>query len=108
LGVSFTISGFSVIGRSASNSDRVSAGCSPTISPDSTLGQETLSSTAATSGRVPTALDEGSELVVARAHHRDDQRHRQQGELGQVVLQEALQALVGKPDRVDHPGGRLP
>ena len=50
-GVSFTISGFSVSGRSASSSAAVSSGCSPTIRPEWTLGQETLSSIAATSSR---------------------------------------------------------
>ena len=55
LGVSFTISGFSVSGRSASSSATVSLGCSPTIRPEWTLGQETLSSIAATSSRSATA-----------------------------------------------------
>ena len=54
LGVSLTISGFAVSGRSASSSFAVSAGCSPTISPEWTLGQETLSSSAATSSRSAT------------------------------------------------------
>ena len=38
-GVSFTISGFAVSGRSASSSAAVSSGCSPTISPEWTLGR---------------------------------------------------------------------
>ena len=53
LGVSFTISGFSVSGRNASNSAAVSVGCSPTIRPEWTLGQETFSSIAATSSLSP-------------------------------------------------------
>ena len=54
-GVSLTISGFAVRGRSASSSAAVSSGCSPTISPEWTLGQDTFSSIAATSSRPPTA-----------------------------------------------------
>ena len=84
-GVSFTISGFSVSGRSASSSASVSSGCSPTISPEWTLGQETLSSIAATSSRSATAVDQPRELLGARRHHRDDQRHRQLGQLRQVL-----------------------
>src|SRR5215213_2770573 len=51
LGVSFTISGLAVRGRSASTRAAVSTGCSPTISPEWTFGQETLSSIPATSSR---------------------------------------------------------
>ena len=107
-GVSFTISGFAVSGRSASSSAAVSAGCSPTIRPEWTLGQETLSSIAATSSRSPTAVDQARELLAAGRHHRDDQRHRQLGQLRQVLGEEALEPLVRQPDRVDHPGRRLP
>ena len=53
-GVSLTISGFEVSGRTAVSKPSVSDGCWPTISPDSTLGHETLSSIAATSGRSAT------------------------------------------------------
>ena len=76
-GVSFTISGFAVSGRSASSSAAVSAGCSPTIRPEWTFGQETLSSIAATSSRPATPLDQLAEILATRRHHRDDQRHRQ-------------------------------
>ena len=55
LGVSLTISGFGVSGRSASSNAAVSVGCSPTIRPEWTLGQETFSSMAATSSRAATA-----------------------------------------------------
>ena len=65
-GVSFTISGFAVSGRSASSSAAVSAGCSPTIRPEWTLGQETFSSIAATSSRSADAVDQPRELLVAR------------------------------------------
>ena len=41
------------------------SGCWPTISPDSTLGQETFSSSAATSGRSATPSTSRCELVVA-------------------------------------------
>ena len=108
LGVSFTISGFAVSGRSASSSAAVSVGCSPTIRPEWTLGQETLSSIAATSSRSADAADQLRELLPARRHHRDDQRHRQLGQPRQVLGEEALQALVRQPDRVDHPGRGLP
>jgi hypothetical protein len=52
-------------------------------------------------------LDEGRELLGGGAHDVGDERHGQRGELGQVVRQVALQALVGQPDRVDQPGRRL-
>ena len=51
---------------------------------------------------------EVSELLAREAHHRDHERHRQARQLGQVRGEEALQALVRQPDRVDHPGGGLP
>ena len=107
-GVSFTISGFSVSGRSASSSASVSLGCSPTISPEWTLGQETFSSIAATSSRARHRLDQPREILAVGRHHRDDQRHRQLGQLRQVLGQETLQPLVRQPDRVDHPGRGLP
>ncbi len=53
-------------------------------------------------------LDQARELLVAGAHHGDDQRHRQLGQLRQILGQEPVQTLVGKPDRVDHPRRRLP
>ena len=108
LGVSFTISGFAVSGRSASSSASVSLGCSPTIRPEWTLGQETLSSIAATSSRSADRLDQARELLAAGRHHRDDQRHRQLGQLRQVLGQEAFEPLVRQPDRVDHPRRGLP
>ena len=66
-GVSFVISGLPVSGRRAWRSALVSDGCSPTISPDLTLGQETLSSIAATSSRPATASTkrEKSSALVA-------------------------------------------
>ena len=62
--------------------------------PVSTFGQETFSSTSATSSRAATALDERGQLVAGEAHHRDHQRHRQLGQLRQVVREEAVEALV--------------
>ena len=56
----------------------------------------------------PDGRDERRELVAAEAHHRDDQRHGQLGELRQVRLEEAVEPLVRQPDRVDQPGRRLP
>ena len=50
-GVSFTISGFAVRGRTASSSAAVSPGSAPISSPVFTFGHETLSSSAATSSR---------------------------------------------------------
>ena len=55
LGVSLTISGLAVCGRTASISAAVSPGSAPMIRPVLTFGQETLSSSAATSGRSPKA-----------------------------------------------------
>ena len=105
LGVSFTISGFAVSGRSASSSAAVSSGCSPTISPDWTLGQETLSSIAATSSRSRDRLDEPRELLAARRHHRDDQRHRQLGQLRQVLRQNPPRPRFGRPIELIIPAG---
>ena len=107
-GVSLTINGFSVSGRSASSSAAVSPGCSPTISPEWTLGQETLSSIAATSSRSATASTRRANSSWLGRHHRDDQRHRQLGQLRQVLGEEPLEPLVRQPDRVDHPRRRLP
>ena len=52
--------------------------------------------------------DQLPDIGMARAHDVDDQRHRERRELGQVLGQEALEPLVGQPDRVDHPGAQLP
>jgi hypothetical protein len=41
------------------------------------------------------------DLLGAEAHHGDDQRDRQLRQGRQVLAQEALEALVGQPDRVD-------
>ena len=106
-GVSFTISGLAVRGRTSASIAPSSAGSAPMSSPVFTFGQETFSSIAATSSRASTASTSGADLGGGRAHHVGDQRHRQLGELGQVVLEVAAQALVGQPDRVDHPGRRL-
>ena len=48
------------------------------------------------------------DLLAGEAHDVDDQRHRQLGELRQVVLEVAVEALVRQPDRVDHAAGQLP
>ena len=100
LGVSLTISGFVVRARTASSSAATSAGSAPNIRPVLTFGQETLSSSAVTSGRSATVSTSRPDLVVRVAHHVDDQRHRQPRELRQILGQEALEALVREPDRV--------
>ena len=57
------------------------------------------------------ALADGSnqvrDLVGRVAHHVDDQRDRQLGELRQVLREELLEALVGQPDRVQQAGREL-
>ena len=83
-------------------------GCSPTIRPECTLGQQTLSSMAATSSRSATAADQpakSSWLVAITETISGTGSSRQ---LRQILLEETLQALVGQPDRVEHPGRRLP
>ena len=55
MGVSFTITGFSVSARTRSTAAAVSAGSAPITRPVSTFGQDTFSSTIATSSRSPTA-----------------------------------------------------
>ena len=107
-GVSLTISGLAVSGRTASSSAAVSPGSAPMISPVSTFGQETLSSSAATSSRSANASTSVATSLAREAHDVDDQRHRQLGELGQVVREVAVEALVGQADRVDQPGRQLP
>ena len=79
------------------------------IIPVSTFGQETLSSSAATSSRSANAVDQ---------RRRPRSRVKPMtltisgtgscGELRQVVREVALEALVGQPDRVDHAAGELP
>ena len=54
--MSLTISGLSVSGRTAPSSRPTSSGSAPITSPVSTLGQETLSSSAATSSRCANAV----------------------------------------------------
>ena len=83
-----------------------SPGSAPMSRPVSTFGQETLSSSAATSSRSSTRLDQRGDLARGRAHDVGDQRDRQPRELGQVLLEVAAQALVGQADRVDQPGRR--
>ena len=107
-GVSFTISGLSVSGRSASSSAAVSSGCSPTISPDWTLGQETLSSIAATSSRCRDAPRRAARTPRGSSPSPRRSAAPAAGQLRQVLLEESLEALVREPDRVDHPGRRLP
>ena len=107
LGVSFTISGFSLRGRICSSRATISAGCSPTMRPDLTLGQETLSSIAATSLREPTrstSVAKPSLLGAMTETHRGTEQARQ---LRQVVDEKALEALVRQADRVDHSRRRL-
>ena len=54
-GVSLTISGLRLRGRTCSSSAAVSPGSAPMTRPLSTLGQDTLSSSAATSSRAANA-----------------------------------------------------
>ena len=91
LGVSFTISGLAVSGRTWSSSAAVSAGSAPMIRPLSTFGQETLSSSADDLVPRPDGLDERGDLIAAVAHDVDDQRHGQPGELREVVAEVALE-----------------
>ncbi len=48
------------------------------------------------------------DLLGGGAHHVGDERHGQTCELGQVLCDVALQALVGQADRVDQAGLGLP
>ena len=107
-GVSFTISGFAVSGRSASSSAAVSAGCSPTISPECDVRTGDVELDRGDLVALGDRLDQARELLAAGRHHRDDQRHGQLRQLRQVLGEESLEALVRQADRVDHPGGRLP
>ena len=108
-GVSFTISGFAVSGRSGLEQrprlGRLLADDQPGL--DVRAGDVELDRRDLVARRRPRSTS-ARELLGARRHHRDDQRHRQLGELRQVVREEALEALVREPDRVDHPGRRLP
>ena len=108
LGVSLTISGLSVSGLTALISRATSSGSAPMTSPVSTFGQETLSSSAGHLVALRERGDEPGHLVAAEAHHVDDQRNRQLGQLGQVVGEVALEPLVGQTDRVHEAGGQLP
>ena len=88
---------------------RVSAGCSPTISPDWTLGQETLSSIAATSVAAADRLDQPRELARGSSPITETiSGTGSSASCGRSSAEEALEALVRQPDRVDHPGRRLP
>jgi len=73
-----------------------------------TFGQETFSSNRGDLRARVARGDERSELIAGRPHHVGDQRRRQRGELGQILGEIAVEALVGQPDRVDQAGGRLP
>ncbi len=58
-------------------------------------------------GALLEALDERGDLLDRAAHDVRDQRDGEPRQLGQVVGQVALEALVGQPDRVEHPGRGL-
>ena len=108
-GVSFTISGFSVSGRSASSSAAVSAGCSPTIRPEWTLGQETLSSIAATSSLLADAARPGARTPRGWCAITETiSGTGSSASCGRSSARKPVEALVRQPDRVDHPGRRLP
>ena len=96
-GVSLMISGLAVSGLTRSEQARHLSGSAPIIRPVSTFGQETFSSSALTSSRSANAWT-ASHLVPAEAHHVDDQRDRKLGQLREVVLEVADQALIGQPD----------
>ena len=108
LGVSFTISGFSVSERTRSTASgglgRVGAHDEAGL--DVGTRDVQLDHRHLVPG--PDGRDERRELVAAEAHDGDDQRHGQLRELRAGPTQEALEALVGKADRVDEPAGRLP
>ena len=108
LGVSLTINGFSEIGRTTSSSPASSRGSAPMTSPVLTFGHETLSSIADDLVALGEGGDQAGDVLARRAHDVDDQRHRQLGELRQVLVEVAVEALVGQPDRVDHAAGQLP
>ncbi len=106
-GVSFTISGLAVSGRTSSSNRASSAGSAPMSRPVRTLGHDTFSSIAATSGRSCDRFDELGDLGGGGAHDVRDQRDRQPGERRQVRVEVAAQALVRQADRVDQPAGGL-
>ncbi len=105
-GVSFTISGFSVSGRRAEQSASVSAGCSPTIRPDLTFGQETLSSIAATSSRSPTPATSRE-----KPSRRSPSPRRPAGRAAPPAAAGPLpgspRGPCSEPDGVDHPARGL-
>ena len=78
-------------------------------SPVSTFGQDTFSSSIATSSRAPTRRDQPRELVAAEAHDGDDQRH---GQLRQLRAgrdsRKPSSPLLGSPIELISPAGRLP
>ena len=108
LGVSLTINGFSEIGRTTSSS----AGELARVGAHDQPGLDVRARDVELDRRDLVALGEGGDEagdVLARgAHDVDDQRHGQLGELRQVLLEVAVEALVGQPDRVDHAAGQLP
>ena len=85
------------------------AGSAPMIIPVSTFGQETLSSSAATSSRSANAATSVADLLAGEAHDVDDQRDRQLGELRQVVRRGSrARPLFGSPIELIMPAGELP
>ena len=108
LGVSLTIRGLAVRGRTASRSAAGSAGCSPTISPEPTLGQETLSSIAGHLLPFPQRCRRDRRTPPAGTHHQDDQRNSSLGQPRKVLGQKPVPAPCWEPDRVDHSRRGLP
>ena len=107
LGVSFTISGFAVRGA-----DRVQQ-----VRDLDRIGAEHQAGLDVRAGDVElqrsdlVALADGSTSRATSscgaAHDVDDQRDRQLGELRQVLRQEAVETLVGQPDRVQQAARQL-
>ena len=82
------------------------SGCSPTISPDLTLGQETFSSSAATSARAADALDQPRELVVAgRPSPRRSAAPAARRARGRSCSRKPSSPLFGRPIELIIPAG---
>ena len=105
LGVNLTISGFAVRARTASSRRASSPGSAPNIKPVLTLGHETLSSSAVTSSRSPTVRPARATSSWAPPITLTISGTGSSASSGQVVAQEAVQSLVGQPDRVEQSAG---
>ena len=84
---------------------RVSAGCSPTISPDLTLGQETLSSIAATSSRAPTRSTKGAKPSRLVAITETTSGTGRRASSGRSSARKPSRPLFGSPIELISPDG---